>query len=196
MSNKLTPEMIDNLISNVEYIQSEDSTLTICVMDLDNGCTIVGTSNVIDSANYDAELGRTAAFNNTKGKIWELEGYAMKRDQLDLIYKAAEAAHEANRVYCLSLGDDSQVPWVEAEAWQRMSAIEGVYAIKRNPDSTPADNHANWLAHKESEGWIWGETKDPEAKMHPCMVPYDELPEEQKLKDELFGSVVRAVLGL
>lgn len=39
----------------------------------------------------------------------------------------ARAAHEANRAYCLALGDTSQLPWEEALGWQRDSAIKGVH---------------------------------------------------------------------
>ena len=38
----------------------------------------------------------------------------------------ARVAHEANRAYCLSLGDPSQLPWEEAPDWAKESAIDGV----------------------------------------------------------------------
>lgn len=82
--NKLTPEKIENMVANYEFVYSEIApTLTICVLDLKNGTTVVGTSNVIDPANYDSALGNAAALANAKGKIWELEGYAMKRELAD-----------------------------------------------------------------------------------------------------------------
>lgn len=109
---------------------------------------------------------------------------------------AAEAAHEANRLLCLALGDDSQPHWDDAPVWQRASAVAGVEQIWNDPSTTPEQSHANWLAVKEADGWVYGETKDPEAKTHPCMVPYDQLPEPQKLKDAMFGRVVRGVLGI
>jgi hypothetical protein len=40
----------------------------------------------------------------------------------------ARAAHEANRAYCLALGDETQAPWHDAPDWQKESAIEGVAA--------------------------------------------------------------------
>lgn len=110
--------------------------------------------------------------------------------------EAAIAAHEVNRAYCAALGDDSQKPWAEAEAWQRQSAIAGVQAIAANPDMTPEQSHEGWMALKEAEGWVYGEEKDVEAKTHPCMVPYDELPVEQRAKDAIFGTVVRLTLGM
>jgi hypothetical protein len=35
--------------------------------------------------------------------------------------------------------------------------------------------------------------RDPEKKTHPCMLPYAELPESQKKKDDLFLTTVRAM---
>lgn len=73
---KMTPEYIEDLCEGHRFFYS--GTLTICVLTLTNGATITGTSNVIDPANYDAELGEKVALSNAKEKIWELEGYALK----------------------------------------------------------------------------------------------------------------------
>jgi hypothetical protein len=109
------------------------------------------------------------------------------------IEAAARAAHEANRAYCLALGDTSQAPWEDAPDWERNSAIEGVKGIRSG--NTPRESHGCWLAEKERTGWKYGPVKDPEKKEHPCFVPYDALPEDQKAKDLVFVSVVRAVLS-
>lgn len=105
----------------------------------------------------------------------------------------ARVTHEANRAYCASIGDTSQVPWDEAPKWQRDSAIAGVKAKIDNPAMTAAMQHESWSALKVKEGWTYGPVKNPEAKHHPCLVPYSDLPEEQKRKDALFGAVVLAL---
>jgi len=116
------------------------------------------------------------------------------------VEQIAEICHEANAAYCRTIGDDSQPAWVDAPNWQRESAVEGVQHIidewrgglGRLPQFE--DQHKQWLARKESEGWTYGEIKDVEAKTHPCMVPYDELPEEQQRKGKLFQRIVTAFL--
>lgn len=113
-----------------------------------------------------------------------------------IVLHAARVAHEVNRAYCRGLGDNSQPPWGEAPEWQRKSALLGVRAIQANPGMTPAQQHALWRAQKVSDGWVYGDAKDVEKKTHPCLVPYDELPAEQQIKDVLFGAAVRAVLGV
>jgi hypothetical protein len=102
----------------------------------------------------------------------------------------ARLCHEVNKAYCESIGDHSQVSWEEAPEWQQNSAIDGVMFIKASPDTTPEDSHKNWLAHKVNDGWVYGPVKDVEKKEHPCMVPYEELPLEQRVKDYLFRAVV------
>lgn len=102
----------------------------------------------------------------------------------------AELCHEANRTYCRLNGDDSQPAWADAPEWQKSSAINGVKFHISNPDAGPAASHENWLAEKRADGWTYGPVKDPDAKQHPCFMPYDGLPIEQRMKDSLFISIV------
>lgn len=104
----------------------------------------------------------------------------------------ARICHEANRAYCMALGDGSQPAWEDAPEWQRASAIKGVRFHRGNPHAGPEASHESWLREKEADGWKWGPVKDPEKKEHPCFVPFDELPEEQQLKDVLFTNIVDA----
>ena len=43
-----------------------------------------------------------------------------------------------------------------------------------------ANVHDVWACGRISEGWVYGEVKDPEKKTTPLLVPYDELPESEK----------------
>ncbi len=111
----------------------------------------------------------------------------------DQVAGAAIVCHEANRAYCLLLGDASQPPWRDAPDWQKKSAIAGVRHAWENPDAKPSASHESWLAQKAADGWKYGPVKDPEAREHPCFVPYDQLPREQQRKDALFLAVARAL---
>ena len=106
------------------------------------------------------------------------------------IEEIAEVCHEVNRAICEASGDSSQKPWADAEDWQRASAVAGVKYTLAHPDATPADQHDAWSADKLSAGWVYGPTKDASAKTHPCLVPYDQLPFEQRVKDHAFRAVV------
>jgi len=99
---------------------------------------------------------------------------------------------EFNKAYCESIGDFSIVSWDEAPEWQKKSAIDGVEFHLNNPDATPENSHENWLKQKEADGWKYGPVKNPETKEHPCYLPYNELPAEQRSKDYLFRAVVHS----
>lgn len=113
-----------------------------------------------------------------------------------LFEHAARLGHEVNRAYCRALGDESQPPWDEAPAWQRESALAGVHAIAEGRVTEPHHSHISWMEEKVRDGWTYGPTKDADAKTHPCLVPFDELPPDQQMKDHLFLDVVKAVLAL
>jgi hypothetical protein len=109
-----------------------------------------------------------------------------------LLEHAAAAAHEVNRLYCFALGDFSQEHWDEAPNWQRESAIVGVRAVITG--AGPEALHESWMRQKLADGWVHGEVKDPDAKTHPCLLPYADLPAAQRVKDTLFHYVVTAYL--
>lgn len=109
------------------------------------------------------------------------------------VYEIAAVCHEANRMYCMAIGDMSQAPWVAAPIWQQNSAIAGVKFHLNNPHAGDAASHENWMADKLRDGWQYGEEKDADAKRHPCLVPFKQLPIEQQRKDALFRAIVHAL---
>lgn len=108
-------------------------------------------------------------------------------------YQIARVCHAANRAICQSFDDDSQKPWDEAEQWQRDSAVEGVNFRLLNPDASESAQHDAWMAAKVADGWKFGPTKNPDLKLHPCIVPFDLLPGFQKAKDAVFCAIVDAL---
>jgi len=109
------------------------------------------------------------------------------------ISEIAFVCHEANRAYCEALGDTSQQPWAQAPEWQQESAIKGVEFHLNGEVHGPEASHEAWMAHKIADGWVYGEVKDAEAKTHPCLVPFAELPKEQQAKDFIFRAIVHAM---
>lgn len=115
------------------------------------------------------------------------------------IWRCAEVCHEANRAYCESIGDFSQPRWKDAPEWQRNSAMNGVIFHLQRPDAPASASHQNWLEEKLADGWSYGPAKDPINKHHPCILPFNELPLDQRIKDHIFRSVVHGhmrALGL
>lgn len=105
----------------------------------------------------------------------------------------AQVAHEVNKAFCESIGDNSQPSWEAAPQWQKDSAISGVGFHIANPDASPSASHDSWLKQKTDEGWKYGPVKNPDIKEHPCFVPYNELPVQQQSKDFLFRQVIHSL---
>lgn len=105
----------------------------------------------------------------------------------------ARICHEANRAYCLALGDATQLSWDLAPEWQKQSAIAGIAAALK-PGASPETLHEEWVKAKTADGWAYAPEKVPEAKTHPGLVPYARLTEAEKGKDALFFAIVRAML--
>ena len=109
------------------------------------------------------------------------------------IQEIAAAAHEVNRNYCLALGDTSQPEWDAASDWQKSSVVNGVKFHLANPTALASASHESWSEEKQSSGWKYGAVKDAEKKEHPCFIPFEELPTEQKAKDYIFRGVIHAL---
>lgn len=43
--------------------------------------------------------------------------------------------------------------------------------------------HDLWAAERLAQGWRFGAQRDDGQKTHPCLVPYDDLPDSEKVFD-------------
>lgn len=120
-------------------------------------------------------------------------GHKKRKKMNDKVTVIAKIAHEVNRAYCLTIGDDSQKPWDEASNHQKESVINGVEFLLDNPDATPQESHENWVKSKIDAGWKYGVIKNEDEKTHPCLVDYKNLPQEHQSKDLIFTTVVKSI---
>ena len=57
--------------------------------------------------------------------------------------------------------------------------------------------HDVWAQGRISDGWRFGETKDPSKKTTPLLVPYGELPESEKEYDRNTAlATIKAIVAL
>ncbi|MBS1065944.1 Gp49 family protein [Gluconobacter kondonii] len=75
---RLTPALIDRKIVDEQYHVFPGTTLTVCVLHLENGFTVTGESACASPENFDEEIGRKIARGNAREKIWQLEGYSLR----------------------------------------------------------------------------------------------------------------------
>jgi ryanodine receptor 2 len=45
------------------------------------------------------------------------------------------------------------------------------------------NTHEVWSATRLKDGWTYGPVRDDQKLTHPCLIPYDELPESEKEYD-------------
>lgn len=57
------------------------------------------------------------------------------------------------------------------------------------PPTTPEAEHEIWMRAYQQMGWRYGAVRDTAAKTHPDMVPFDQLPEAERVKDAIFLAV-------
>lgn len=43
--------------------------------------------------------------------------------------------------------------------------------------------HEVWAKNRIEQGWTYGEVRNDDYKQHPCLVSYEELPDEEKKYD-------------
>jgi hypothetical protein len=147
-----------------------------------------GTIHNQMSENHSLKISEADAAQNTAGAM-----DVRNHPKFHKAYSIAMVCHEANRVWCFVNGDQSQRPWPDAEEWQRDSAVKGVLFRLENSDAGHDAQHNAWMQDKINDGWVYGEVKDAEAKTHPCIVPFDQLPEFQQKKDAIFAAIVDAL---
>ena len=77
------------------------------------------------------------------------------------------------------------------------SAIEVPEKLLQLTKSLAENAHDNWAALRIKEGWTWGPKRNDDAKEHPDLVPYDQLPEsEQEYDRQAAIQTVKAIMAL
>jgi hypothetical protein len=74
---RITPERIEEVIVKEDYHVFEGTTVTVCMLTLANGYSVIGSSACASPENFDAELGRKIARGNARDQVWALEGYLL-----------------------------------------------------------------------------------------------------------------------
>jgi len=107
----------------------------------------------------------------------------------------AKVAYEVDRAYRSALGEKDIPEWDKAPSEMKKKMMEGV-AFRKGNQTPPNEIHNNWILFMTDKGWKYGETYNEEEKTHPNMIPFSDLPEEQKAKDHIFGAIVNSLAAI
>jgi len=84
---RITDKHIDSVIKGETFAHRLTGTLTVCILTLANGFTVVGKSACASPENYNEDLGEHYAREDAKRQIWPLEAYLL-REKLALADRA------------------------------------------------------------------------------------------------------------
>ena len=92
---RVTPASIEAKITSEHYFTAQDGVkgaygmprqapsqldlLTICVLVMENGFTVMGNSACASPENFDAEIGKKIARADAVNQLWPLEGYLLRQ---------------------------------------------------------------------------------------------------------------------
>lgn len=108
------------------------------------------------------------------------------------VEEIARVSHEACAAYQRMIGQEyPHLSWLQVTKETRECTIRGVELVFAG--KTPAEIHADWVEMRKGQGWQWGHRKSDVNRTHPNMVPYDQLPEAERYKNEIHAAVIRAL---
>lgn len=110
------------------------------------------------------------------------------------IMTLARVIHENNRALQFFNGEEVGPEWLNAPQEQITSTVKGLQMVALG--ANPRSLHESWMKDKVDAGWVLGPVKDEEKKTHPCILPYDQLPKEQQLKDVIFYTTAKQFFDL
>jgi|SRR3990167_9548561 len=108
----------------------------------------------------------------------------------------ARVCYAANKALGAILGEGRGLSWDECGVEKKVSFMNGVrYALADPWKMSPQRIHEEWMVDKMVKGWKYGleEKVEGDIHYHPCMLNWEDLPPEQKLKDVLFLAIVNAL---
>lgn len=77
--NRITLADMEAKVVSEEYMWPDCAPhLTVAVLKLENGFTLVGKSAPADPANFDQDVGMKFARDDALRQLWSLEGYALR----------------------------------------------------------------------------------------------------------------------
>lgn len=103
--------------------------------------------------------------------------------------RIARTAHEVNRAYCRQLGEEAQPEWSLITGLERQRVRDAARGVLDGTFVSIEDQHDAWVSCRREDGWQYGPKKSLADKRSPALVPYAQLPVEQRLKGAIFRAV-------
>jgi RyR domain len=70
-------------------------------------------------------------------------------------------------------------------------------SLERLTELLAKNAHEIWARQRLADGWSYGSRRDDVQKQHPCLIPYEDLPESEKVYDRNAAiQTLKAILAL
>lgn len=112
--------------------------------------------------------------------------------------KEAQIIYEATRLEA-EWSKRSIVPevWEKRDDKFRKQFVEIIEKyLSQDKLPTPEEVHDSWMQSYLDMGWKYGKTRDVDKKTHPDMLPFYELPQDERDKDAIFLAIVWAIKNI
>lgn len=70
---KVTLEQMEKRIKHTQYFWPENTSMTICIIILDSGFTVIGEAACADPRNFDMQIGIELSYKHAISKLWLAE---------------------------------------------------------------------------------------------------------------------------
>ncbi len=111
----------------------------------------------------------------------DIKNYSLAERQAWFVYEGARVAAIA--------ANDPNIPdrWEDREEQFRKQMTE-LIALQCGPlrSSSPEEMHGSWMGAYRVMGWVYGPVYDRANKIHPDLVPYNQLGQLERDKDAVF----------
>ncbi|TLP68231.1 hypothetical protein FEA48_30730 [Pseudomonas nitroreducens] len=94
------------------------------------------------------------------------------------------------------LGGIELLQWDDADDSYRERVLDTVQTYLESPDTTPDQLYELWLQAQFANGWVLGDVYDAAVKTNPHLVPYAEVPVEQRAKDAVVQRLVAVLASI
>jgi len=106
----------------------------------------------------------------------------------------AQISYETARAWSRVTGGERLPSWGSLSDREKRRAISDAERLRPPPEATLAEWHAARVAEMKADKWVYGEKKDTDRKVHPCLVPFEDLPRSEIVKIGLFIKLTRSLL--
>lgn len=77
------------------------------------------------------------------------------------------------------------------------SAVQVSEELMQLGEYLAKNTHEVWAQQRMAEGWTYGSMRDADRKTHPDLIPYEELPEGEKVYDRNSSmETIKVILSL